>query len=271
MTATLAPQRVRYELKFRQITVVKKEHVYPNFIHITFTGDDLQGFESQGFDDHVKLLLPDPETHQITQPIVTEDGIQWPDNKKPLGRDFTPLTYDATTNQLVIAFAIHAGGPAIEWALKAKEGDPLAIGGPRGSFIVPKEYDWHVLIGDETAFPAIVRRIHELPASAKIFAILETESEKTQIPFDRLGKTDLHITWAYKDKATNTDMPLLSAVKSVDFPTTGTGYIWAACEAESAKEIRDYVKSTNIVPPKNMRISAYWKKGIADAHDTLET
>lgn len=269
MTATLVPQRVRYELKFRQITVVRKEHVYPNFIHITFTGNDLHGFESQGFDDHIKLLLPDPVTHEIPIPTITEDGIQWPDNKKPLARDFTPLVYDADKNTLVIAFAVHAGGPAIEWALNAKEGDQLGIGGPRGSFIVPKEYDWHVLVGDETAFPAIVRRIHELPPTAKIYAILETESEKTQVPVDHLGKTDMTVVWAYKHQIS--EMPLVDAVKSVDFPATGVGYIWAACEAESAKEIRDYVKQANIVPAKNMRISAYWKKGIANSHDTLET
>jgi NADPH-dependent ferric siderophore reductase len=47
----------------------------------------------------------------------------------------------------------------------------LGIGGPRGSFIVPMDLDWHLLVGDATALPAIARRLSELPASATVFAI----------------------------------------------------------------------------------------------------
>lgn len=270
MTAPLTPERVRYPLKFRQLTVVKTEQVYPNFIHITFTGEDLHDFVSNGFDDHIKVIFPDPDTQEIPLPTVTEDGIQWPEGKKPLARDFTPLIFSADNNTLVIAFAIHAGGPAIEWALQAKVGSQLAIGGPRGSFIVPTGYDWHVLIGDETAFPAIVRRVNELPESARILLIVETESKETEVPFDHIGKNHLSVTWAHK-KDNTASSPLLDAVQSVQFPTEGVGYVWAACEAESAKQIRDHIKANNIVPPKNMRISAYWKKGTANTHDTLET
>jgi NADPH-dependent ferric siderophore reductase len=28
----------------------------------------------------------------------------------------------------------------------------------RGSFILPTDFDWHLLIGDETALPALARR-----------------------------------------------------------------------------------------------------------------
>ena len=46
---------------------------------------------------------------------------------------------------LEIDFAIHDAGPATRWAAQAKPGDTLALGGPRGSFIIPTTYDWHLL------------------------------------------------------------------------------------------------------------------------------
>ena len=67
----------------------------------------------------------------------------------------------------MIEFALHGEGPAAEWAAQAAAGHTLAIGGPKGSLIVPLDYDWHLLVGDETAFPAVARRLEQLPAGAK--------------------------------------------------------------------------------------------------------
>lgn len=39
--------------------------------------------------------------------------------------------------------------------------------------VIPLAYDWHLLIGDETALPAITRRLVELPAHAIPIVVLE--------------------------------------------------------------------------------------------------
>ncbi len=92
-----------------------------------------------------------------------------------LGRDFTPRRYDPAQDTLEIDFAIHDAGPATRWAVKAKPGDTLALGGPRGSFIIPTTYDWHLLVGDETALPAISRRLAELPARTRTVVVAEVD------------------------------------------------------------------------------------------------
>ncbi len=51
------PQRVRNELRFREITVLKNERV-SGFQRIVFGGDALAGFSSRGFDDHIKVFFP---------------------------------------------------------------------------------------------------------------------------------------------------------------------------------------------------------------------
>ena len=81
-------------------------------------------------------------------------------------RDYTPRAFDAAGNRLTIDFALHDAGPATAWALNARPGETLLIGGPRGSTVVPDDFDFYLLAGDETALPSIGRRL-ESPASGR--------------------------------------------------------------------------------------------------------
>jgi NADPH-dependent ferric siderophore reductase len=52
------PQRVRHELRRRQLAVQAVEKISPKMVRVTLSGEELAGFTSLGFDDHVKLLFP---------------------------------------------------------------------------------------------------------------------------------------------------------------------------------------------------------------------
>ncbi len=161
------PYRVRHELKFREITVKNITNLSSTMLRIEFEGESLADFISASFDDHIKVFLPDPITKQVPRPSMTEQGIKFEEGVKPEMRDYTPRAFDQNAKTLVIDFAIHEAGAATDWARQAKVGDQLAIGGPRGSMIIPLAFSHYVLVGDETALPAIARRLEELPASAE--------------------------------------------------------------------------------------------------------
>jgi NADPH-dependent ferric siderophore reductase len=48
--------------------------------------------------------------------------------------------------------------------------------------IVPDIFDSYLLIGDETAIPAIARRLDELPAGRKVLAVIEIANAAEQQP-----------------------------------------------------------------------------------------
>ena len=156
-----APRRVRHDPR-RRCSPSSKSRPLPRTWFVSRLTGDLDGFISLGFDDHVKLFFPDGTTNAEGAPST-------------LGRDFTPRRHDARNNTLEIDFAIHDAGPATRWAAQAKPGDTLALGGPRGSFIIPTTYDWHLLIGDETALPAVSRRLAELPAGTRAVVVVEVD------------------------------------------------------------------------------------------------
>ena len=248
---TRAPRRVRHEARRRTLTIKSAEKIAAHMIRITLTGD-LEGFTSLGFDDHVKLFFPDGTTNAEGAP-------------NSLSRDFTPRHYDCAGNTLEIDFAIHDAGPATRWAAQAKPGQTLSIGGPRGSFIIPATYDWHLLIGDETGLPAISRRLAELSAGTKVVALCEVDGTADEIKFET--KADVTVTWAHRGgAAAGLSETLTKALSSMKMPA-GDYYAWVACESLVAKELRRALIADHGANPKWLRAAGYWRRGATAVHD----
>ncbi|WP_233237958.1 siderophore-interacting protein [Bordetella sp. LUAb4] len=251
-------QRVRFELKSRRVVVQSTERLTPHMQRIVFSGQDLADFASLSPDDHVKLFFPGNGRrdggHHDGAPVER--------------RDYTPRRYDAKAQSLTIDFALHDAGPATHWALQAKAGDTLDFGGPRGSMVVEWTYDWWLLIGDETALPAIGRRVEEAPAGTRIITIGIVPGPEDEQRFDtRAQHTAL---WVHRSPDHADDAgPVLQALKSLALPQ-GEGYVWAAAEAGVAKVIRTYLREEIDHPRAATKVVGYWKKGHADAHEKFE-
>jgi NADPH-dependent ferric siderophore reductase len=246
-----APQRVRHEPRRRTLNVQRVEHLSPHMKRIVL-GGDLEGFKSLGFDDHVKLHFPDGTTNAEGAPNT-------------VSRDFTPRHYDPAAQTLLIDFAIHDAGPATYWASQAKAGDTLAIGGPRGSFVIPFAFDWHLLIGDETALPAIGRRLAEFPAGTRAVVIGEVDDKSEELVFDT--EADVTVTWVHRNgAAAGTTDGLLKALAAQKLPS-GDYYAWAACESLIAKALRRQLIADHHANPKWIRAAGYWRTGTAAVHE----
>src|SRR4029077_8423099 len=88
------PRRVRHDTKRRRLEVIGIDKISKHMTRVSLGGQDLDGFTSLGFDDHVKLFFPQ-----------TDAGEARPDvPMTPVGRDYTPRRYDPKTNTLVIDF-----------------------------------------------------------------------------------------------------------------------------------------------------------------------
>src|SRR5690606_19550358 len=120
MASTRYPQRVRNDLRFRELNVLRTERVSAGFQRIVLGGEALEGFSSRGFDDHTKVFFPAPGT-TFVPPVVTDEGIDWGDGVRPQARDYTPL-YDDEKHALALEFFFHDGGIAINCAVVAKVG-----------------------------------------------------------------------------------------------------------------------------------------------------
>ena len=232
-------QRVRHELHRRELVVDSVTPLGEHFVSVTFGGAALDGFVSLGFDDHVKFMLGDGD-----------DQVR---------RDYTPRSYDAQSRQLTIEFALHGEGAASDWARQAAPGQPATIGGPKGSMIVPLDFDWHLFLADVTGLPAIRRRLEELPSGTRAIVVAQVAASDRILP---ATQAQLEVHWADDADA------LVAAVRALTMPA-GEGYAWGGGEGSMMRRVRDVLVDEKALPKEAMRISAYWKLGAADFHEDL--
>jgi NADPH-dependent ferric siderophore reductase len=236
-----AVTRIRHETRRRLLTVANVSDITPRMRRVELTSPDLAGFTSLSPDDHVKLFLPDPGAL---------DGV--------VARDYTPRRFDAAQNRLVIDFALHEAGPATAWALSAKVGDTLQIGGPRGSAVVNDDFDWVVLAGDETALPSIGRRVETLRADVPVFTVAVVDGSAEHQSF--ATRADWRPTWVHRRAGQTDDALLLAAMRDLVLPD-GDGYVWIAAEAKVARALRDYWFGDRGHPKAWVKSAGYWVAG----------
>jgi NADPH-dependent ferric siderophore reductase len=268
MSETLrVPRRVRHELRFRALTVASVQDLTPTMRRIVLEGEDLDGFTSLGFDDHVKLF-PVPPGQGLILPAVGPDGPVFPE-PRPVARDYTPRAFDAENRRLTIDFVTGHGGPATEWAEGATPGALVGVGGPRGSFIVPTAFADHVLIGDETALPAIARRLEELPAGVRAHVVVEVDDAASRLSLT--SAADLTVIWVERDgrpraRSEDLEAAMDTALASVD---QADAYVWIAAESTVAKILRARALSMGF-SPRAMKAAGYWRHGAVGAHEVIE-
>ena len=252
MTDAPIVTRVRHETRRRDLTVARIESLAPAMRRVVLRGAELAGFTSLGFDDHVKLFFPGREA----------------DGGAPAMRDFTPRRYDAARGELWIDFFLHEAGPATEWASQAAAGQPLTIAGPRGSFVIATEgVDTHVLVGDETALPAIGRRLEELPAGTAAIVVLETAADAQAYPLASPARLEVHRITRPPGSTPTADR-IIDVLRGLAF-SPACWFAWIATEAHVARRIRHYLTVERSIDKRRVKAAGYWRPGAAGVHERV--
>ena len=246
------PQRVRHQPRRRELDVLRVEKIAAHMIRVTL-GGDLDGFTSLGFDDHVKLFFPTGKTGADGEPELDS-------------RDYTPRRYDPAGQDARRRIRLHDAGPATRWAEQAKAGQTLRIGGPRGSFVIPTTFDWHLLIGDDTGLPAIARRLEELPAGARAVVLAEVDNAADEVHVQERGRRVGHLGASQRRRSRHHRRAGARRSRSLKLPK-GDYYAWVACESLTAKALRAQLIADHGANPKWMRAAGYWRRGAVAVHE----
>jgi len=250
-TDTQTIHRVTHEIKRRKLEVLRVVDLTPRMRRITVGGAQLAGFISLGSDDHVKLFFP-----QTAEELATLENLELSAGMKsktmPPMRDYTPRRYDLETLELDIDFVLHGDGPAATWAAQARPGQWLYIGGPRGSMVVPDMFDSYLLIGDETALPAIARRLEELPANRRALVVVEVENAAEEQTLNSAASVE--VIWVHRDGSNN----LLEIVQGLSIPQ-GKLYAWVATETALSRKVRRVLLDTHGLNEEFVKAAGYWR------------
>jgi NADPH-dependent ferric siderophore reductase len=177
----------------------------------------------------------------------------------PPSRTYTPRSYDAASNELVVEFMLHADGLATSWAKAAKVGDEVAVTLPGGPYTV-QAADWYLITGDESALPAIETIIEELPDVTKAQVIVEVdgsdEERKLSAP---------HVMWLHRN-GEESGRRLEQAIRALETPA-GEGRVWVGCEASVMRDIRRHLLFDRSMDRGAIHTHGYWKQGASNHPD----
>lgn len=211
--------------------VLRREQLSSHFVRLVLGGPGLADFRSTGIpDEWVALTIPDQfQTRYYT--VRAWDGAE--------------LTLD---------IVVHEHGLVTEWASTDCVGQSVTISEPKGSFAMPADAAWLLLVGDLTALPAVARIIEavEVPVTAWI----ETPDEPIRSYVD--GSADGRITWS--TPADGIETATAEIVTAIDWPE-GAGYFWMAGESSQMRAIRKHLMRERQLPTSAYDVMGYWRGG----------
>ncbi|MEO3867853.1 siderophore-interacting protein [Nonomuraea sp. B12E4] len=242
--------------------VLRSEWISRNMVRLVIGGDGLAGFATGGMSDHyVKLVFPCegvdyPEPFNVRTCRETMPRELW-----PRLRTYTVRAWDPDTRELTLDFVVHGdSGLAGPWAARAEPGDEVLMLGPGGNYAPDPEAGWHLLVGDESALPAIAASLEALGAGALAHVLLEVDGPEDEQKL--VTACDARITWIHRR-----DRPvgeaLVRAVRELEFPE-GDVHAFVHGEAGFVKELRRYLRLERGIGMDRLSISGYWRTGVDD-------
>jgi NADPH-dependent ferric siderophore reductase len=124
-----------------------------------------------------------------------------------------------------------------------------------------------VLVGDETALPAIGRRLEELPSGSRALVVVEVDAGSTWPPLTSSAATK--VVWVPRDERPGAPAhELIEALRTLEFPTAQT-FVWVAVETQAARALRRYLREERGVDKKWIKAAGYWQRGAAGAHEPI--
>lgn len=242
--------------------VVDAVRISPHFVRLTIAGDDLAGWRHLGFDQWFRLAVPTSDQTRFDNLSETYDTagylkyLMLPRATRPVIRNYTVRDYRAESLELDIDFVVHGDdGVAGPWAESLPLGASVALI-DQGCGYRAIEADTTVLVGDESALPAVVGILRDLPRDARGHALIELPDFDDRQAVDAPEGMAVH--WIVRRPDAAVGRTALEHLRELALPD-GTVSAFAAGESKLATGARRHFVNDRHVPKSNVTFCGYWR------------
>ncbi|HHX83759.1 MAG TPA: siderophore-interacting protein [Actinomycetales bacterium] len=222
----------------KRARVARSEWLSPAMVRLVFEGDDLAALPDLAFTDHyIKITFGDAT------------------------RTYTIRALDRERGEMAVDFVVHGDtGLAGPWAAAARPGDEIAFRGPGGAWAPDPDADLHLLVGDESAVPAIAAALDRLPADAAAEVFVEVEGPGAEIALPVTERTTVH--WIHR-AGRHPGLALADAVQQRPWDPDGLR-AFVHGNADMIKDLRRFLFRDRGIPRGQVSISGYWRTGLTE-------
>ena len=256
------------------LTVQRTERLSPHLVRLTLGGEQFADFHARwaakgAADQYIKLLFTDPVLG-LTPPYDL-DALRerLTPEQMPVRRTYTVRAVDAAAGTVDVDFVVHGTGPddglAGPWAASAQPGDTVAFMGPGGSYSPDPGADWHLLVGDDSALPAIAAALEDLARTAPDAvgtALIEVGGAEDELPLE--APLGVEVRWLHRGGDFTPEATRWAAELRALPWHEGRVHAFVHGEREQVKAARAYLTDERGVDRRSMSVSAYWAFGRAE-------
>ncbi|MEV6767768.1 siderophore-interacting protein [Nocardia sp. NPDC051030] len=252
--------------------VLASKRISPNFVRVTIGGEGLAGYTAMGFDQWFRLFVRGKDGNLKLPTSASSLGwyaqyLMMGKEHRPLVRNYTVRDYRAagfgefgSTAEIDIDFVSHGNdSPASAWADNTTPGEKVGLLDEGIMYQAPDHTEFSVLVGDESALPAIAGALRSAPRDLKGAAFIEIpHADDAQ----RLGEPEgVQVNWLVRADAHGEIGTLAAeAVRAAEIPAKGV-YGFIAGEQKLASGVRRHLAQDREIPKADITFTGYWRVG----------
>jgi NADPH-dependent ferric siderophore reductase len=239
-------------------------HLTPHMTRVTFHAPAFGDLSYLASDHYVRLLLPNRGQTEPSLPLSDRwwpEMVAMPPAQRPILRNYTVSDLRPESGELDIDFVRHGdSGPATRWANRAERGHAVGIidqgvlHEPRGD---ARQY---LIVGDETALPAVAGLLRALPATVSATVVVEVPSAADRQ--DLFSSADIRVDYRVRVDPHGQPGRLLAAAVRDWQPSQDRVVAWIAGESTMTTAVRRGLVRAGI-PKADICFHGYFKFGKA--------
>ncbi|MCH1866369.1 siderophore-interacting protein [Nocardioides sp. CFH 31398] len=242
---------------------MRTERLTPSMVRVVLGGEGLAGFtmpDGDPTDAYVNLAFPPAGASYgpVFDPKALKD---LPREEQPVRRRYTVRDWDADAGELTVDFVVHGdAGVAGPWALGAQPGDVLVLQGPSGGYRPRQDAERYLMVGDESAIPAIAASAAVVPAGRPLTVLLVCDGPEHELPITT--EADLDLRWLHRSADPGSE--LADELRTIDLPAGADVCTFVHGEAEEIRAIRKHLLTEVGMSRADMSCSPYWRRTMDD-------
>lgn len=250
-----AMRKVSLPSRCTPVVVDEAEDLTPTVRRIVLRPMDAgTGVESRGLvGEYVRIVVPPATQQSVPAPEwrETKNG-WWPVWEKPAPptRKYTIRRYWEESGAIEINVTLHDDGPGTTWACTAQPGMTSYVLGPKSGLQISYDYDYYLMVCDETGLPSVARWLEQLPATAHGRVWVRVPGPKSVQKLSAPVGVEVH--WQFSDD------DVIEAVTQTPRPA-GEAFAWLVGESGLIRPLRTWLRDTWQLEKSDRYSSNYWK------------
>ncbi|WP_196223429.1 siderophore-interacting protein [Roseibium sp. RKSG952] len=242
-------------VNFQLVQFVSRTDLSDGMIRLRLKcGDQFEALWDGGI--HVKLMLPKTPGRTPVWPSIAANGTTvWPQGEDALHvRYYTIRRVFPGLREIEVDVVSHPGGAVSDWAQTVSPGAEIGLMGPAGGE-TPDQNAHVMIIGDQTALPAIYRMLEDLPASVTGHVIGAADGLNELVAY--LPETALTLHAIPESAFAEQVVGRADELAREGTPT----FAWFAGEYRNAQDLRKLFKRSFGLGKGAQYAFTYWRKG----------